>query len=56
MWLLYFCVSLQPELKLSFHMTHPTPTYNHLSYVAASVMVLCANFLLVNKIGGVAAL
>lgn len=33
-------------------MTHPTPTYNHLSYAAASVMALYANSLLVSKIGG----
>lgn len=33
-------------------MTHPTPTYNHLSYVAASVMTLYANSLSVSEIGG----
>ncbi len=33
-------------------MTHPTPTYNHLSYAAASAMTLYANSLLISKIGG----
>lgn len=33
-------------------MTHSTSTYNHLSYAAASVMMLYANSLSVSKLGG----
>lgn len=33
-------------------MTPPIPTYNHLSYAAASVMVLYANSLSASKIVG----